>query len=126
MSDLLTGIIIGMFVGVALGVLIMSLMAMAKRADSRQVGEYKQPYNPVYYDSWWDAAEVAIMRLEMKTRKSKAVERLWFKLAWFIPRKLVYFAVIRLWANATQGQWSHVAAPDVTVSEAIERWQVIE
>ncbi len=48
---MLTGIIIGMFVGVALGVLIMSLMAMAKRTDRRS-GEYKQPYDPVYYDSW--------------------------------------------------------------------------
>ena len=66
------------------------------------------------------------MRIEMKIRKSKAIERLWFKLAWFIPRKLVYFAAIRLWANSTQGQWSHVYPMDVTVDEAVERWQVIE
>lgn len=42
-------------------------------------------------------------------------------LAWKLPRKLVYFASIRLWAHATP-PGSDVNATTLTVREALERW----
>ena len=42
--------------------------------------------------------------------------------AWHLPRWLVYFAVVRIAANATQGEWSGVESPAITVSDAMQRW----
>ena len=55
--------------------------------------------------------------------KARLTERFWLWLAWALPRKLVYFAGIRLWSNATTEQWSHIAVPDVMMDEAIQRWE---
>jgi len=39
-----------------------------------------------------------------------------------LPKKLVYWCGIRLWANATQGKWAHYEAPAVTMDEALKRF----
>lgn len=49
-------------------------------------------------------------------------ERFWFWLAWKLPRKLVYWAGIRLWAFGTTGPNRHIAASELTVDEAIRLW----
>lgn len=49
------------------------------------------------------------------------MDRLLMRLARLIPWKLRYWVVINAWADATQGRWSHVEAPGVTVHEALER-----
>jgi hypothetical protein len=49
-------------------------------------------------------------------------ERLWKKLAWMLPRKLVYWCAIRVAANATTGIYSSQVVPDLTAMDAIERW----
>lgn len=43
-------------------------------------------------------------------------------LAYSLPRRVVYHAVIRAWAHATTGPWSHVEAPAATALEVLERW----
>ena len=43
-------------------------------------------------------------------------------LAWKLPRKVVYWAAIRLMAHATQGQYSSTIVPELTVMDALQRW----
>ena len=44
-------------------------------------------------------------------------------LADMLPRCIVYYAVIRAWAEATTGQWSHEDATSVGVSDVVKRWE---
>ena len=48
------------------------------------------------------------------------------KIAWWIafklPRKIVYFATIRLLANATQGKYSKQVVPELNAFVALGRW----
>ena len=44
------------------------------------------------------------------------------KAAWLLPRKIVYWCAIRVWAHATTGPYGNTEAPAVTCSTAIERW----
>lgn len=43
-------------------------------------------------------------------------------LAWRLPKRLVYWASIRLIANATQGKYSSTVVPELTAIEALKRW----
>lgn len=40
-----------------------------------------------------------------------------------LPRKLVYFAVIRAWAVATTGEFSNTNALRITVDTTLRRWE---
>lgn len=51
------------------------------------------------------------------------MEKIWIKLAWALPRKLVYWCSIRLMANATQGRWSNQEVPALTAVDALKRWE---
>jgi hypothetical protein len=51
------------------------------------------------------------------------MDKFWMKLAFFLPKKLAYWATIRLIANATQGKWSHVEAPAVLAMDVLKRWE---
>ncbi|MGJ4945098.1 hypothetical protein ACQR1W_31365 [Bradyrhizobium sp. HKCCYLS1011] len=44
------------------------------------------------------------------------------KLAWALPRRIVYWAAIRLGCNATQGQYSDQSVPDLNFIDALKRW----
>lgn len=43
-------------------------------------------------------------------------------LAELLPRKVVYFALIRAWAHATSGRWSATNVPAISAAEVIDRW----
>lgn len=45
------------------------------------------------------------------------------KIAWLMPRWLVYWCAIRLIAHATSGEWSHQIVPDLKAMDALERWE---
>jgi len=45
-------------------------------------------------------------------------------LANHLPRRVVYFAVVRARDEATTGQWSDIEAPGITVSAALSRLHV--
>ena len=45
----------------------------------------------------------------------------WF-LAWRLPRKLVYFATVRLIAHATTGPYSQQVVPELSAIDALRRW----
>jgi len=44
-------------------------------------------------------------------------------LAYLLPRKLVYFCGIRMWTETTTGAYSKTIAPQLTVDEALRRWE---
>ena len=44
------------------------------------------------------------------------------KISWWIPKKLVYFCLIRGWANATTGEYSNTDAVGISTNEMIKRW----
>lgn len=50
------------------------------------------------------------------------MEKLTMKLAWMMPRRLVYWCAIRLFAHATQGRYSDQVVPDLTAADALKRW----
>ena len=43
-------------------------------------------------------------------------------LAWLLPRRVVYFCVIRAWAFATCGEYGTTVATEVTADEVVQRW----
>ena len=44
-------------------------------------------------------------------------------IAHHLPRKVVYFATIRAWANATIEEYSSITATEVTAVEVLDRWE---
>jgi hypothetical protein len=42
-----------------------------------------------------------------------------------LPRCVVYYAVIRAWAEATSGQWSHEDVTGVMASDIVKRWEEV-
>lgn len=49
-------------------------------------------------------------------------ESVWFWLAHKLPRRLVYFAAIRLGAEVTTGRWGNTVVPELRFMDAIKRW----
>jgi hypothetical protein len=50
------------------------------------------------------------------------IEKIWIKLAWLLPRKLAYWAAIRVMCHATQGQWSNESPTDLLAMDGFKRW----
>jgi hypothetical protein len=50
------------------------------------------------------------------------MENVWIKIAWLLPRRLVYWCAIRLGVNATQGEWSDQEVPALKFFDALKRW----
>jgi hypothetical protein len=49
-------------------------------------------------------------------------ERLWMWVAWRLPRRLVYWASIRLMSTATCGAYSDRTPTEVNIMEALHAW----
>lgn len=49
-------------------------------------------------------------------------EWLAIKLAWAMPRRLVYWCALRLIAHATQGQYGNTVVPELGAMDALKRW----
>lgn len=50
-------------------------------------------------------------------------EKLLLKIAYFLPKELIRWCVIRVWATATTGEYSRTDASGVTVFEALSRFE---
>lgn len=50
-------------------------------------------------------------------------EKLAIKAAQMLPRRLAYWAAIRLGAHATQGQFSNQVVSDLLFMDALKRWE---
>jgi len=44
-------------------------------------------------------------------------------LAWKLPRRVVYWASVRLGSSATVQPWENQVVPELTVAEALNRWE---
>lgn len=44
------------------------------------------------------------------------------RLAWVLPRHVVYHAIVRAGAHATTGQWSGDSPTEVTLIDVMKRW----
>jgi len=53
---------------------------------------------------------------------ARKAEAFWRFLANCLPRKLVYFAAIRLVAHATTGEYSATVVPELRAMDALSRW----
>lgn len=54
---------------------------------------------------------------------SKRRQRLVMALVWRLPSEIVYWSAIRLLANATTGKHSAQVVSELTIFEALERWE---
>lgn len=52
------------------------------------------------------------------------VEKLQMKVAWLMPRWLVYWCSIRLIAHATTGKFGDTIVPELPAMDALKRWEV--
>lgn len=65
-----------------------------------------------------------INRIHLLMYRTGGYKLLFFQwLAWKLPRRLVYFVTIRLWAYATCGDYGTTDLNAITVDEAIQRWE---
>ena len=53
----------------------------------------------------------------------KLRDELSMKIAWLLPRRLVYWCAIRLGAHATQGPYGSQSVPDLRLTDALKRWE---
>lgn len=51
------------------------------------------------------------------------MEKIWIKLAWYLPKPLVYWASIRLMSFATVGQYGNQEPSKLDVMTALKRWE---
>ncbi len=49
-------------------------------------------------------------------------EKVWIAIAWRLPRKLAYWAAVRVMVHATQGPYSNQVVPDLYAMDALKRW----
>lgn len=40
-----------------------------------------------------------------------------------LPRRVIYWALIRAGSHATTGKWSSQIVPDLTLTDTIQRWE---
>lgn len=55
--------------------------------------------------------------------RERLKEKFLMSLVWLLPRELVYLAVVRVAAYATVGKYSKQVVPELTVMDALKRWQ---
>jgi hypothetical protein len=51
------------------------------------------------------------------------MEKLYSWIADRLPKKIIYFCGIRLWAHGTTGKYGNTEAPTLTVADALDRWK---
>ena len=50
--------------------------------------------------------------------------KFWRWIAWRIPHKLIYWASVRLIANATMGKYSSSIVPELAAMDALKIWDL--
>ena len=63
-----------------------------------------------------------IILYELAYQTSKYAERAAMAIAWAMPKWLVKWCAVRVWANATTGEHSAQDATELTFGTALQRW----
>lgn len=58
----------------------------------------------------------------MSDNGKRLKEKLWMRLAWVLPKQLVYWCGIRIIGFAATGRYSKTVVTELPVMEAIRRW----
>lgn len=56
-------------------------------------------------------------------RQEAIRDKFWRWVSYRLPRRLAYFAVIRVWAYATTGKFANLEAPSVTTPQMLDAWE---
>jgi len=59
----------------------------------------------------------------MKRIPEGLLDKIMMTVAWWLPRRLVYWCAIRVGSYATVGEYRNQVVPDLTFQQAIDRWQ---
>lgn len=49
-------------------------------------------------------------------------EKIIIWIVWKLPRKIIYWSAIRLFANATTGKYGDQITPELLAMDALKRW----
>jgi len=49
-------------------------------------------------------------------------EKIIMSIVWALPRRLIYWCAIRFGAHATTGKYSNTVVPELTFTDALNRW----
>lgn len=69
---------------------------------------------------WYEA--LAISRIELRYWIGKRRERAIRALVWRLPWQVVTWAYIRVAAHATTGRYGNTVVPDLSMMDALKRW----
>lgn len=53
---------------------------------------------------------------------NKIVDKVWMWIAWHLPKRLVMWSAVRLFANATTGKYSNTETTALKAVDALQRW----
>ena len=62
------------------------------------------------------------MSWKRKEMTKRFAERFFMELSFMLPKHLVYWCAIRVWAHATTGKYGNTDKDRLTVQAAVERW----
>ena len=49
-------------------------------------------------------------------------EKFWLWFVWLLPKELIKWAAVRMFAHATQGRYGDQIVPDLRAMDALQRW----
>jgi hypothetical protein len=67
-------------------------------------------------------ARLAFEKVMAEAAMKQAAEKVTAAIVWKLPHSVIYWAGIRIWANATTGPFSDIEAPGVKMDTAIKVW----
>lgn len=60
---------------------------------------------------------------DLRYEVSRRIEKLQMKIAWALPKWLVMWATVRLFAHGTTGKWGNTEPSSLSIFDAMERWE---
>ncbi len=53
------------------------------------------------------------------------MRKLYIFIAWMLPKELVKWCAVRLFAHATVGEYKNTIVPELTAMDALKRWETV-
>lgn len=66
--------------------------------------------------------KIRVAMEELRYQWNKQCERAAMAIAWAMPKWLVKWCAVRVFAHATTGEYSSQVVPELTFSTALQRW----